>query len=158
MRGAPSPIVTVTDTQGSLKIDEKSVVAVVRAVLKWRRCPCDQVDIHFVTSEDIAKLHAEHFGDPSPTDCISFPQEREHGNMPYHLGEVFVCPFVAKSYARLHKLSPYEETTLYVVHGLLHLMGYDDIEPKPRGKMLRLQRDLLKRLLEHHLCLAPPKR
>lgn len=44
------------------------------------------------------------------------------------LGDLFVCPQVAVEYSQKHELDPSEELTLYVVHGLLHLMGYDDIE------------------------------
>jgi probable rRNA maturation factor len=44
------------------------------------------------------------------------------------LGDIFVCPKTAIKYAADHNGDPYEETTLYVVHGMLHLFGYDDIE------------------------------
>lgn len=52
-----------------------------------------------------------------------------------HLGEVFVCPEVAIEYAQQRGLDPYLETTLYLVHGILHLIGYDDISPQERKKM-----------------------
>ena len=44
------------------------------------------------------------------------------------LGEVFVCPATAIAYAAEHGNDPHQETSLYIVHGLLHLMGYDDLD------------------------------
>ena len=44
-------------------------------------------------------------------------------------GEVFVCPEVALKYAQKHHLSPFKELSLYIIHGLLHLLGYDDQDP-----------------------------
>lgn len=118
----------------------------------------DEVSIYFVTTEEICRLHQEFFGDPSPTDCISFPydQKREGG---YHLlGEIFVCPKAALEYVL--KLGEeinedcYRETSLYVVHGLLHLMGYDDIRGEDKMKMEAQENRLMKELIEKNLLLS----
>lgn len=51
------------------------------------------------------------------------------------LGEVFVCPAIAKEYANAHQLDFQSEVELYVVHGLLHLIGFDDLKDKERTQM-----------------------
>ena len=98
---------------------------------------CDEVIFHFVDSETISSLHKDYFNDPAPTDCISFPIDSpsKPSDGPLILGEVFVCPAVAKTYAEKHDLDPYREVSLYIIHGVLHLLGYDDQEEDDEKKM-----------------------
>lgn len=114
-----------------------SIKGLVLFLLKQYEVSPDEVILHFVSQKKICALHAEFFDDPTLTDCISFPIDQEL------LGEIFVCPKTAIEYAKAHKVDPYEETTLYVIHGLLHLLGYDDIKPKDRKIMHKEQNRLL---------------
>lgn len=86
--------------------------------------------LHFVGKRRIASLHHQLFHDPSPTDCISLSFDN-----PHFLGEVFVCPEVACDYVSRHGGSLAREITLYVVHGCLHLLGYDDQTPAQQTQM-----------------------
>ena len=127
--------VNVFDVQSDLKIEEKSVKPVVESVLQIEIRTTDEVAVHFVSTEEICRLHEQFFGDPSPTDCISLPLDREE-KTPYHtLGEIFICPNTALEYAKKHAIDRYEELTLYLVHGLLHLIGYDDVNDIDEVKM-----------------------
>ena len=122
------------NSQSALNIDLKDVERLVKSFLKWKEVECDEVMIHFIDKEEITQLHKEHFQDPTPTDCISFPidspSETHHGYS--ILGEVFVCPAVAIEYVHENGGNPYRETTLYIIHGLLHLLGYDDQDDESR--------------------------
>lgn len=128
--------IQVYNHQQDVKISPEAVSAIVKEVLNKENKKCDEVAIHFVETSKICELHSEFFNDPSPTDCISFPID-EAGCAGYCvLGEVFVCPKTAIEYASLHNIPVYQEITLYIVHGLLHLLGYDDIgdrEPEMRN-------------------------
>ena len=62
------------------------------------------------------------------------------------LGDVFVCPETAVDYANTHDLAPYHELSLYIVHGLLHLMGYDDILEEDRNEMRKAEEKHMKHL------------
>lgn len=125
-------IIHVFNHQKDLSISTRCVKALVRSVIAFEKQKCDEVSIYFVDTVEICDLHDRFFNDPSTTDCISFPMDED----PFEavdggyriLGEVFVCPKTALDYAAIHNTDPYEETTLYVIHGLLHLMGYNDIE------------------------------
>lgn len=120
-------IVNVFDQQKALKISVDQVKQLVQEVIRKEKQSCDEVNIYFVDTATISQLHEDFFGDPTPTDCISFPIDgkEEEGRL---LGEVFVCPATAITYAAEHEGDAYLETTLYTVHGLLHLMGYHDLE------------------------------
>ncbi|MDJ0651812.1 MAG: rRNA maturation RNase YbeY [Simkaniaceae bacterium] len=125
------------NSQSALNIDLKCVERLVKLFLKWKSIKCDEVTIHFIDKREMTALHKEHFQNPTPTDCISFPidspNETNHGYS--ILGEVFVCPEVAIEYVRETEGNPYRETTLYILHGLLHLLGYDDRDDKSRFVM-----------------------
>ena len=103
-----------------------------------------EVAIYFVGVRKITRLHAKYFNDPTPTDCITFPLLDNQ-----LLGEIFICPKAALDY---NPKKPYEETTLYIIHGLLHLLGYDDIESKKRIRMRREEKRLMA-LVKKHRCM-----
>lgn len=123
-------IVNIIDQQTDLKIPVDQVKKLVQQVIQEEGQQCDEVNLYFVDTPTICQLHEQFFNDPSPTDCISFPIDEEQGEEVHSrlLGEIFVCPATAITYAAEHQENPYKETTLYIVHGLLHLMGYDDLE------------------------------
>jgi probable rRNA maturation factor len=132
--------ISIYNRQEDLKVDKGSVRALVLATLKFLKIPFDEVTIYFVSVKEISKLHEEFFQDPTPTDCITFPLDETH------LGEVFVCPAVAIQYAEKRKLDPYKETALYIIHGLLHILGYDDLEEKARRTMRKKEKSCMSHL------------
>ena len=137
----------VFNQQDNLKIHPTSVETLVQAFLTYEKAETDEVAVHFVDVKTISNIHKTYFDDPSPTDCISFPMD-EPGTEKGVLGEVFVCPQVAIEYAKEHGGNPYEETSLYVVHGLLHLLAYDDIEEADRAEMRKAEQRHLENLKE----------
>ncbi len=146
--------VDVENNQSSLPICPLAVQKIVHAVLRREDIQCDEVAIHFVDTPTICQMHAKFFSDPSSTDCISFPIDRTGiiGYLP--LGDVFVCPETALLYAQQHsKTTPYKELTLYIIHGLLHLIGYDDISKDDRKLMKLAEKRHLEFLKRHGLWL-----
>lgn len=133
--------VVLYNQQKKLAISQAFVEKVVLTTLEDFNTSCNQVIIHLVGKKRICTLHKEFFDDPSPTDCISFPIENSEV-----LGEIFICPQVAIEYAKQHDKVPLRETALYIVHGLLHLLGYDDLTPQDIKKMRALEKRAMKKL------------
>ena len=96
-------LVTCFDEQEALPISLESLKEVVTTVMGLHGVSADEVVVHLVTKSRISALHDEFFDDPSPTDCISFPIEREKGVGHHILGEIFVCPQTAIDYFRLNE-------------------------------------------------------
>ncbi len=120
-------IIHVLNQQQVLALSEKATRQIVQEVIAFEGQTCDEVTVNFVDSNTISKLHLDFFDDPTTTDCISFPMDEEEDE-PYRiLGEVFICPQTAIDYAAKNEGNPFQETTLYIIHSLLHLMGYDDV-------------------------------
>jgi probable rRNA maturation factor len=142
-------VISVYNRQKDLKIDKSSVQTLVCCILEHLKVSPEEVSIYLVTKKEISKLHGQFFQDPTPTDCISFPLDDKH------LGEVFVCPKVAIEYAQKKGLDPYRETTLYIIHGLLHLVGYDDLEPAPRKAMRKKEKSCMRQLDKLQIQCSP---
>ncbi len=140
--------VNIFNHQKALHVDEKILKKQVTAVLKNEKISTDEVNIYLVNKKKICQLHKEFFNDPEPTDCISFPIDLNDESSHYKiLGDIFVCSDVALEYAQENEINPINELTLYVIHALMHLIGYDDIAPKDKKIMRKKEKsciDLLK--------------
>jgi len=97
-------------------------------------CPAGELSLVFLTDAALAKLHAEFLGDPTTTDVITFEGAREMGGSDA-AGEICVSVDTAEAYAKKHGRVFAEELLLYVVHGWLHLAGYDDLQPAKKRRM-----------------------
>lgn len=140
--------VTIINEQNILPIDENKIINIVMQVITLEGQKADEVAINFVSTEEISRLHLEFFDDPTTTDCISFPMDDEYVTNYRVLGEIFVCPETALKYSLEHQVNALEEMVLYVIHGLLHLMGYDDIQTNDRKKMRLAEKKHLVNLKE----------
>jgi len=150
--------VLVFNEQEDLSIAQDTVKPVVKHVLAAEKRHTDEVAVYFVTTEEISRLHKEFFDDSSPTDCISFPMDEEQAAGYHILGEIFICPKTAIDYVM--KMGEevnedcYRELTLYLVHGLLHLIGYDDVEDENRIKMRAAEGRQMEPLIRQKLLLS----
>ena len=140
----PNVLVHVDNQQRALPIKKRTVSRIIKELLSFLQIHCKEISVYFITEEKIAELHDQFFQDPTPTDCISFPIDDKH------LGEIFICPAIAIAYAKKHHLDPFNETVLYLVHGILHLIGYDDLDPKSKRIMRKMEQKCM-RYIEHDL-------
>ncbi len=93
--------------------------------------PEGELSLVFLTDEAIAELHADFLADPTPTDVITFEGDSDFGTA----GEICVSADTAAAYAGRHGADFNTELTLYVIHGWLHLAGYDDLAPAKKRRM-----------------------
>lgn len=103
------------------------------------------VSITYVDDRGMRKLNREHRGKNSTTDVLSFPTEPGEGEFP-HLGDIVISLPVAEKMAKKLGVSRRREVETLVIHGFLHLCGYDHETDK--GEMMALQVALEKELLE----------
>jgi probable rRNA maturation factor len=137
--------VHIFDQQNDLKFSHSTVKAAVKEILFLEKKGCDEVTIHFVDTPTICALHSQFFNDPSTTDCISLPMDSPEEKDYCVLGEVFICPKTAIDYAKKHRADAFYEVTLYLAHGILHLLGYEDYgaaEPEMRAAENRHMQNL----------------
>ena len=91
-----------------------------------------EIEISFVSDEAIAQVHADFMDDPTPTDVITV-----------HHGEILISLDTAQRQALEHGETYEREVALYIIHGLLHLAGWDDREEAERKEMHDVQARIL---------------
>lgn len=102
-----------------------------------------EVCVHLVAAPEMARLNWEFLHHEGSTDIITFDQsEGAAGRL---AGELFICLDDAVKQAREFRTSWQVELARYVIHGLLHLRGFDDQEPADRRVMKREENRLLRR-------------
>jgi len=99
-----------------------------------------RISLVFVGDRELARLHAECLGDASRTDVITFDLSTPGGEVE---GELYVSVERARAVARAERLRIRHELALYVVHGCLHLVGFDDRAPAARRRMIAAERAVL---------------
>ena len=111
-----------------------------------------EVSISFVDRDEIKELNREYRGVDKPTDVLSFPLTEPGEWMmapdlpagrPIALGDIIVCTDIAREQADTYGHSFERELGFLLIHGLLHLAGYDHMEPEEEKRMRRAQRDIL---------------
>ncbi len=102
------------------------------------------VGVTLVDRETMRAYHARYHGDPSDTDVMAFPLNlHDPETQRLYLGDVVICFPVAEHQARERHLETRLELCLLFIHGLLHLLGYDDTTPEGRKRMWQAQQQLL---------------
>ena len=139
-----SHVVVVDDDGVRVPLARRRVSEIARAVLRAEGRASARVSITFVSNGRIAALNRLHLGHRGSTDVISFALAPELPNAPL-LGDIYIAPDVARSNAAAHGISLREELTRLVVHGVLHVLGFDHPEGKDRASspMWRRQEQLV---------------
>jgi probable rRNA maturation factor len=102
-----------------------------------------EAGLHLVDEAEITGLNREHMGVDGPTDVLSFPVDGAAAGDGGLVGDVVVCPAVAGSQAVGHAGTLLDECRLLVVHGALHLCGWDHADSTARAAMWRRERELM---------------
>jgi probable rRNA maturation factor len=105
------------DNRSGVEVDEQGVAEISRRVLGAEGIPEGDLGVAFATPSEMRVLKAQHLGIDEATDVLSFPVDGRDDlpeGVPRQLGDVILCPQVVG-----------DEWRGALVHGLLHLLGYD---------------------------------
>ncbi|MEO7398941.1 MAG: rRNA maturation RNase YbeY [Ilumatobacteraceae bacterium] len=129
-----------------------------------------ELSLIFVGESDIAELNESFLGRSGPTDVLSFPIDAaeldlgmmtagasrgpdrapfDPSDLPLLLGDVVICPAVAVAQAPAHAGTADDELALLVVHGILHVLGHDHVQPVETAAMRLRELQLLEQLHWH---------
>ena len=148
--------VEIDDSQKVLKVDHRRLADVARSVLAAEKCVSATISLAIVDNEMINEINVRYLQHDFPTDVLSFLLEEEidpdslpipkgspRGYGKRIEGEIILSSEMAKQMATKYRWRPVDELTLYVVHGLLHLCGYDDMTRKEQASMQQREREVL---------------
>jgi probable rRNA maturation factor len=143
--GAPAPdepSLLIANRQRALRVDLPRIRRVVRAALPL--CLAEhgplppvlsglpEVSASIISAVAMSRVHVDFLGLEGPTDVITFPY-----------GEILVCAAIASDNAARYGTTPDDELALYIIHGLLHLNGFDDLSPAEARRMRARQAKIL---------------
>lgn len=166
--GPGSVVVFAADEQRAEPVDLERWSRLAEEVLRAEGVRGDtEVTLLFVDEPTIADLNGRFMGENRPTDVLSFPIDEETAEagrwpdagtpgpdrqapddadeIPRLLGDVLICPAVARRNAPAHTGDYDDELALLTVHGLLHLLGHDHADAEEEARMQAREADLLSR-------------
>lgn len=150
--------IAIADSQDCLEIDEEFLIQVAERVLSEEQVAEAEVSVALVDNEMIHTLNRQYLDHDYATDVLSFLLDCEppegnaaSGDLPASLrgrgkrldGEVIISTETARQDAEKFGWSPREEVVLYLIHGLLHLVGYDDLSSTEQAVMRARERAML---------------
>jgi rRNA maturation RNase YbeY len=123
--------ILVSDRQ-TLPVDEAGLVDLARTTLLGEGLGAVELSVSFVDDAEMEELHVRYMNEEGPTDVLSFPLDEEEHHGVRVLGDVVIAPAVA---ARNNPEDPAAELRLLLVHGILHVLGYDHEDADERAAM-----------------------
>jgi probable rRNA maturation factor len=142
----PEPRAVAVECDGvRIQVATERLADLSRQVLRALKVPRALLSITFVSARTSAQLNRKHLGHAGPTDVITFALGADPGGTV--LGDIYICPDVARAQARAHGVGVREEIARLVVHGTLHACGWEHPEDDARttSPMWRRQERLLQR-------------
>jgi probable rRNA maturation factor len=139
------------NNESGLEADSTGLVRLATFALDQLRIhPQAELSILLVDEPTMSAYHEKYMGEPGPTDVLSFPMdelrppEDDEDEPPAGmLGDIVLCPAVTDAQAREHGRTAQAEAEYLLVHGLLHLLGYDHADEAERAEMFGLKDRIL---------------
>jgi probable rRNA maturation factor len=125
------PVVLISNRQ-TAPIDLDGLAALARETLRAEGVDRAELSVSFVDEAEMADLHVRFMDEEGPTDVLSFPLDDVDDRGVRLLGDVVIAPSVA---ARNQPDAPDAEVQLLLVHGILHVLGYDHEREADRAEM-----------------------
>ena len=134
--------ITIKNLQKKIRLRPEPLKKIVRKILRREKAQAKEVSFCFVSSQKIRSLNRKFLNRAYTTDVLAFLLEED----PPWTGEIIISTDAIKQNAFHFKTDIAYEGTLYVVHGLLHLLGYDDQKPKQIRKIRAKEEELMQYL------------
>ena len=134
--------IDVVDRQRALRVGGRWLGTVARRALERQGVAAAEICVLLVDDRGIAGLHERWLGIPGPTDVITFDLSDAARPGVLH-GDIAVSAETARRVAHELGWQPRHELAYYIVHGILHLAGYDDHDPADRRVMRARERVLM---------------
>jgi len=125
-------------------LNERFIKKIALNILKGLKSPpVSELEVVFLDNKTIAVFNRRYKDRDGPTDVLSFKIGRREFGKPGSLGEILISSKRAFENAKVFGTKFTEELILYVIHGILHLSGYEDESAKERLRMSKKEKELL---------------
>ena len=142
--------VVIANRQRTRKINARQLKTIVSALLAELKITQAELGIHLVGAKEMAEVNWKFLQHAGSTDVITFDHlemggKNQTSELKIH-GELFVCVDDALAQAKVFATNWHAEVVRYIVHGVLHLLGHDDLTPALRRVMKREENRLVRLL------------
>ena len=131
-------MIEIINETKNYKINNSAIKKIVQDILNKEKAENQDVTIKLCTDNEIKKAHKKYFNQDTVTDVISFPM-----NSDGYLGDILVSLDRASAVAPEFGNNFQQEFILYIIHGILHLLGYDDIDHKDKDIIKKKEQEYL---------------
>ena len=138
--------IDIQNLQNIAEIDKNKIIECADYVLKAMSEDDAELSLVLVNDMYIRNLNWKYRRIDSATDVLAFPMRDSRGLSGVILGDVVISVETARNEARKRKKDFQDELELYFVHGILHLLGYNDEKPRARKKMREKEREIIAEL------------
>jgi probable rRNA maturation factor len=137
--------VFVANEQSDVDVAEERFVSLARVAAEEEGVdPSAELSVLLVDRQSMASLKEKYLGEVGPTDVLAFPMDDQGSDeQPFLLGDIVICPDVAREQSQESGGTVTEEIDLLFVHGFLHLLGYDHVRPQDAKSMRHRERKIL---------------
>lgn len=142
----PKLEVTFADHQKKVRLNSLKILKITKAILRHEHIDQANLSVVFVTHQKIKALNKKYLNRDHVTDVLSFDlgddatlKRKPKGVV----GDIIISTDAALKNVKMYQATLSEELSLYIVHGILHLLGYDDHKPVDIKRMRRKERELL---------------
>lgn len=139
----PAPIVRISSTQSALRVPRKKLAKLIEFTSEQEGATLAELDLAVVAENEMADLNYDYLRHSGATDVLSFDLSDAAEGKIGICAQLVICGEVAVRQGRAHGLTPQRELMLYVVHGLLHLMGYEDKSIRGAARMHAREDEIL---------------
>lgn len=141
--------IEVQNLQKSVPLDESMIVKTAQDVLEYMKVARASLSIIILTNRRLHAINRKFLAHDYPTDVITFDLTEDELSRSQKAvrkvdGEICISAVMAKANAKLFQMSAHEEIRLYLVHGVLHLLGYDDHGAAAKKRMRAKEKEILK--------------
>lgn len=134
------------ENRSNVSVEQKKLQKIANFVMKELKLrPEQELSISLVDIKEMTELHQKWMNESGPTDVMSF-RLAEITEFDFSLGDVVICPAIAEKDANKLQKSPAEHLVFLLVHGILHLIGFDHQEAAERRDMQQQEVNLMNRI------------
>ena len=132
-------MIEISNRQRVRKLNLRLLEQIAAAALEELKIKDAELSVVLVNAKESAAMNEKFLGHEGPTDVITFDYQDseskiENPQLQLH-GEIFICVEEAAKQAKEFKTTWQLELARYVIHGILHLAGHDDLKPAARRRM-----------------------
>lgn len=135
--------IVIENLQKKISLKIPLIKKVVKIVLKQERVKNAVLSIVFVSSQKIRAMNIKYLGRAYVTDVLAFDLSDEKKDRESISGDIIISTDAVVQNSREFKTSEKHELMLYIIHGILHLLGYDDHTQKDIVKMRKRESELI---------------